>query len=368
MDELHPCKKCLLAVRGSGVSRSSEAVDWDHLVSFVIVTSRDFGAYERAIERLVADLGKRFKFFEILLIISKKNDSSERLLGRLVSLAPYTRLLIVDGYSGFDDLMVHGFRECIGDIVVMAAAEELEFLELGQLVDPIIAGSTVLRMKRPNNTIAGWLGSKLLRVITGFRVDTRFYRTLSVSRQALTELLTSPERLVFFRFTAARGIAGYKVIRVDRPRPRQRLGERLKRIDLGARLVMTAAPRLLRYAAILCALLSLSAFLGLFYSLGVWAFKSEVIEGWTSTTLLLGFWMFTQLGATSILCLGLSRLLDRNTDRADGTIVEEIASGDLFANASFLNVEPGEASDIIRTTDLVQTRPAVSGKGAVLCP
>jgi hypothetical protein len=180
--------------------------------------------------------------------------------------------------------------------------------------------------------------SRIVRAVTGFKVDTRYYRTMAVSRKLLSELLASPESLTLFRFTAP-AIDGYEIVVLDRPMLREGYRGFVRRTDLVARLVTAAAPRLLRQVGVLCALVSGGALLALIYALGVWLLKSDVMEGWTSVTSLIAIWMSVQMAAMAMLCLGLSRVLDRNAFQARNRIVDEISSGDIFQHPGLLNVE-----------------------------
>lgn len=308
------------------------------LVSLVIAAPDGLREFAPEVMRLAEQLSQRFAFFEIMLLVPAKDDDAVSLIGSLTEKGCQTRLLALGSLIGFDDASLRGYHQCIGDVVVMAAAEELAFLDLDFLIAPILGGARLVRMRRPKNTYQGWLSGRIVRAVTGFKVDTRFYRTMAINRKLLSELLASPDSLTLFRFTAA-NIPGYDVVVLDRPMLREGFRGFVRRVDLVARLVMAAAPRLLRQIGVVCALLSVGALVALCYALAIWLFRSDVIEGWTSVTSLIAIWMSVQMAAMAMLCLGLSRLLDRNAAQARFHVMDEMSSGDIFQHPGLLNVE-----------------------------
>jgi hypothetical protein len=54
---------------------------------------------------------------------------------------------------------------------------------------------------------------------------------------------------------------------------------------------------------------------------------------------MIGAWMFVQSSATSVLCLGLSRLLDGNERERKPRLVNEVTVSDLFQSSEILNVD-----------------------------
>lgn len=325
--------------------RSAEAdVNHETLVSYVIVCSEPAARHENAIAAAASYLERSFAFFEVIVIAPEADQSGEQLLAGMGELAPRTRFLRLEGVPSFDEAAALGYQECIGDIVVMTSADELDLVAPEDLVRPVVRGDRLVRVRTKRNSPWGALTSTLARAITGLEVDTRFYRSLSLNRQLLSEIMAAPQSLSLFRFTVHSVIGRQAIIDIDRPPARRGLALLLPRIELAARLAALSAPRLLRYAAFACGAAACAAFLSLLYVVGVWVFKSDVVEGWTSLTSLLGVWMMVQLGAMSLICLGLSRLIEPAVGRRTGQLVQELSSSDLFRNARLLNVDQSGAA------------------------
>ena len=92
----------------------------------------------------------------------------------------------------------------------------------------------------------------------------------------------------------------------------------------------------------MCLVLASVALFALLYVVGVWLFREEVAQGWTTMISLIALWMFIQLAATSVLCLGMSRALDRQDRARRPRLVDETTVSDLFSSSGLLNVESAD--------------------------
>lgn len=314
-------------------------IDRSFLVSLIVVATPAPRDAEARLGDLVRAIRSRYSFFEVLLIGTEDDDATRELMRRLGRDVPHIRLLQVAGSPDFDRLAMHGYQECIGDLIVLTSADEIGLLDIEAVFERLRSGVELVRLRRRRGSVLGKASSSAVRLVTGLQVDTRFHRTLGLNRTILSEILAYPEGMHLFRFTAHRLFTAQTVLETDLPRTRGGVRVALRRIDLVARLVATAAPRLLRIASAVCLALSGAALLSLLYVVGVWLFRQEVAEGWTTMISLLALWMFVQSIGTAALCLGLSRLLDRQERVRLSRLVDDTSAGDLFADPSLLNVE-----------------------------
>jgi hypothetical protein len=315
------------------------------LVSLVVVSTEGFDDLKAPLDSALADLKSRYAFFEVLLIGASGAPAAEAvhsLVSELGRSVPQLRVLQLGGEPDFDRMAMQGYQECIGDVVVMSSADEIGHINLETIIGRLRSGEELVRLRRSRGNALERFGSFMVRCVTGLHVDTRFLRTLGLNRRLMSELLARPEEIRLFRFTAHEFLGMHAVIVTDTPPARKGVGYFLNRLDLLARLIATSAPRLLRAASALCLLLSAAALMTIFYVVGVWVFRQEVVEGWTTMISLLASWMFVQLSATSALCLGLSRLLDGQERSRPPRLIDETTVSDLFSNAALLNVESAD--------------------------
>lgn len=316
-------------------------MDTGNLVSCAVVAPYGIAGRDNDIVGIATDLRQNFAFFEILIILPLiyQDTLSDTLRRELIAAAPQTRVIILDAPPHFEDIAVDAYKAALGDVVVVIDADELGARPILDLVNPILNGNRLVRLKRERSSGLGVLSSFLVKLVTGYEVDTSFCRTMALGRTLLSELLPSTERLVLFRFMLGRSPSGSVVLDTPIRQMNMGFGGIGRRADLVARLVTTATPRLLRQAAMLCGLLSFASVIAVVYVLLNLLFNPSVVEGWATTNTLIALLMVVQMGAMAAVCLGLSRMLDDSTRAATTRRVDEWAAGDLFGRTNLLNVE-----------------------------
>ena len=309
------------------------------LVSLIVVASDGGVINSQTLATVTEFLSKKFEFFELIVVATVGGEALKQLSRSLDTSIGHVRLLGIDGNADFDRLAVYGCLACIGDFVILTSIEELGLKDVDTILTGLLRGESVVRLRRRQNTVIERLASSIVRTITGLHVDTRFCKSIGMNRQTLSQLLGQPEDLHLFRFTAFGEGSGQLIAETDSPPQKVSLSQLGRRADLVARLVGNSSARLLRVASILSLLLALAALLALLYAVALWMLKRDLVEGWTTTISLMAVWMFVQMSATAVICLGVSRLIERQ-DRAKSTkVAEEITTGDLFNRADMLNVE-----------------------------
>ncbi|MCM2505985.1 glucosyl transferase [Aureimonas altamirensis] len=322
-------------------AQGPSVLDRSLLVSLIVVFDEVSAALEGDIKRAASTLRERHAFFELLLIGNGDISLTQCLVRSLSFEVPHVRFLQVADAGDFDRAAMHGYHECIGDVVILSSSDEIGAIDLAIVLEKLSSGAELVRLRRKRSSLIERTSSWLVRGLTGLEVDTRFQRTLGVGRQFLGEMLAYPEELHLFRFTVHGHSRTRVVIETHTAPSRSDVSLILRRVDLVARLIATSAPRLLRAASIACLVLSALALLSLLYVVGVWLLRNEIAEGWTTMFSFLAGWMFVQSAASAILCLGLSRLLDRQERSRPPRLIKDVTVSDLFSDTSFLNVEGG---------------------------
>ena len=317
------------------------SADQQTLVSLVVVAPVGSRVSADDLVRHATLLDQRYAFSEVLIVINDGLEEALEAVRRVAPLVAETRVLQVGEATGFDDIAISGYREAIGDLVVLTSTDELALIDLSALLAPLHDGDRLVRVRRRRADLLERAGSRLVRALTGLQVDTRYLRTLGLSRELLSELLAQPHYIQMFRFRGNALEDRQAVIKIDRPKVRGGLGTALRRLELTARLVSVAAPRLLRLSSALCATLAVASLGFVLYTLAVWLLLDDVAAGWTSLALVLGTWISVQMIATAALCLGLSRQGERQAGRG-ARVLRDVSVGELFGRARLINVEKVE--------------------------
>lgn len=322
-----------------GATAVNRPLETGALVSLIVVAAPTLRGAASAIADAVAFIAERYAFYEVLLITTDFDDSADSILEVVGRSVPHLRLLQIEGGTDFDELAIHGYQQAIGDTVVLSSSDELPHVDLELLFAPIRDGAQFVRLRRKRGSFLAMGAASVVRALTGFEVDTRYYRTLALVRQIMSELLASPDQLHLVRFTAGRFIRKQKTVEVELPPVRSSYRRLIARSELVLHLIATSSVRLLRLATAFCTLLSLGAFVAMLYPIVLWIIGWDVTEGWSSTIIMISAWACVQLAATAVICLGMSRVLERQEVHVAHRVAGDRSVGDLFGRSDLLNVE-----------------------------
>ncbi|MFK0685832.1 glucosyl transferase [Ochrobactrum sp. BD67] len=315
------------------------ALETGALVSLIVVAAPNLRGTKTSILDSVKFISNRYAFYEILLITNDTDNYADEVLEVLGREVPQLRLLQIEGGGDFDDLAIHGYQEAIGDTIILSSSDELPYIDLEMLLAPIRTGAQFVRLRRKSGSVFAKAVASVMRFLTGFEVDIRYYRTLALGRQILSDLLKIPSQLHLIRFTAVRHIRKQKTVTVELPPVRRSGKHAIARLELVLHLIAVSSVRLLRLATALCSLLSLGALVAMMYPFLLWIIGWNVMEGWSSTITMISAWACIQLAAAAVMCLGISRALELQQARTAPRVVGDRSIGDLFRSSNLLNVE-----------------------------
>ncbi|MFT6887512.1 MAG: hypothetical protein ACI87T_001334 [Planctomycetota bacterium] len=307
----------------------------DVLVSVCFPNLAPGEAAHTTLRQVAAQLDGRYRYWEILALVDANADGIDRLLIDV----PNLRLLQVRAETEFYRRRVVAASEAIGDIVAIAALDEVAHLDLMEMIEAAHTGDGIARGRRVRRSLIDPLVRTLGRA-GGFEVDTRDMQTAVYPRTLLNRLLAHPNPQLALRFVP-RG-AGLSVMRLPAlgGGHGRTLHETGRRLNLVQQLLVSAAPLVLTWVSLLSALVFvISVFFGI-YAVAAWATLSTVAPGWL--TLSLAISMTAAFLATALfgLSTGLQKLLEMVTpDRMD-EVVGERNGVDLFSQVTQeLNIE-----------------------------
>lgn len=308
----------------------------DILVSVCFAEARGGTETLVALRDLATRMAASFRYWELVLI-ADADAGFDTLMREL----PNVRLLKVRHGAPFYRRRAAAASEAIGDVVVLAAVDELEALDIVEMVETAEASGSIVIGRRGR----GSLLNPALRALggsAGFRVDARDMLTAAYPRTLLNRLLAHPDRLLALRFPPAdhslpvhwreaNGGAG----------PRRQLQEVGRRFNLVQRLMVSSAPTVLSLVVVLSLLVILSSLAFSAYAVVV-LLTSTPEPGWFTTSIVLSLTAFFLGCAILGLSMGLQKVIELLSGEVGEDIVDEQASGDLFGQViQELNVEVG---------------------------
>ena len=296
-------------------------------------------AHFDAVATMAQALDERFRFREIILIAA---ESEQQAFLSLVERVDNLRLYSVHDQTAFYQKRVIAAEEAIGDVVLLASANELASIDPVGMILRAADEQRVVLAKRNADIASRGLSAPLVMLgrAAGFQVSLRNLQTLAVPRTILNQLLshTDPDLALRFPPRDVRVPLTFSNISLDRPVPRD-AGFR-RRLALLQKLLVYLAPSVLMAVTLTSALLALMGFVYALYVLGVWIQLDDVAPGWLTLSAMLSMTAFF-LGISIMgLSLGMQQLLARTNRHHFDATATEVNRIDLFGQvASDLNVE-----------------------------
>lgn len=308
----------------------------DYLASFCVVGDRHEGLPDD-LEALIGRLAARLRYWEVILVIGERYRAEVREAGGRLAAIRNLRILIVgDGESPYRRRQIAA-AEALGDVVVVTDPEEATRLDLVDMADQALtAGQIVIGTRRRVRAEFVLLHGPI-RLMSGYRVNTRDLRTLALPRAALTRILSRPTAGIDLRFEAKRATERYVRHIVDHDDTGDRL-MRWRRLDLLVEIVSASGPRFLKGFALIALATFIAAGLFAAYAIGIVLFTDDVQPGWFTTNMALsGLTGFLSLWAT-IGSLAQARTMELMQFQKRDDVVEEIGNIAFFDGTEALNV------------------------------
>lgn len=306
----------------------------DVLISVCLTEAPDDADTLARLATLAAQLGQRFRYFELLVAIDAEHGDARTLRGIGANL----RILTLRTGISFYRRRAAVAAEAIGDIVVLTTPTELALFDIPDMVDEAIVSSAIIVGRRGRASMFDPALSALGRG-AGFRVSMRDMRTAAYPRTLLNRLLAHPDHRLALRFSPVD--AGIPV-REQLPQsliPRPREG-RLQRLKLLHRLLVSSAPAVLTVVALGGLIVTGVACAFTVYVIVVWATFDFVEPGWFTTSLALSMTALFLGIAFLGLSIGMQKLLEAVSIATDDDVVGEASTIDLFSKViKELNVE-----------------------------
>ena len=287
---------------------------------------------------LAERIDARYRYWEMLVVVDAAYSAAQE---SVMAAVPNLRFLTVRSGTSYYRKRVVAAAEAIGDIVLLAATDEIGAVNLEDMLDKARIGGCIVMARRSRARFSDPL-IRALGSASGFRATTRDMLTAVYPRTILNLILASPDRQLALRFVPREG--GIPISHVDAaegsgPAPGSWL-EIGRRLGLVQKLVVNAAPRVLTLVAALSALVFVAGLLFAAYAVAAFFMLEQVQPGWLTTSLALSL-TANFLGAAIFgLSCGLQRLLDIATPDLVGDVIDERSSVDLFSQVTKdLNIE-----------------------------
>jgi hypothetical protein len=309
----------------------------DFLVSVCFAEAPGDAPARACLRALAARLDAAWRYWEIVIVTDAAETAK---LDPLLADLPNLRVLGTRGLSEHYRRRVIGASEAIGDLVVLAALDETDHLDIPAMLDEAAETGDVIVARRDERRVLldGILG--VLGHSSGFRVQARDMQTAVLPRTLLNRLLARADRQLALRFMPRDAGVPVRYREIPQGCKPTRAGGLRRRLGIVQKLLVHSAPSVLGWVSVLSILTALGALAFAVYAVCVWLFASAVQPGWFTTSLAISLTAFFLGVAIFGLASGLLKLIDLVTPDALDDVVDERGHADLFARvAQDLNVE-----------------------------
>ncbi len=306
----------------------------DLLVSICLCDAVDTFRPE-VVNRIARDLGLRFRYWEILVMV----EAFEPEL--FDSVRNLRQLLLPNGTDSYGARALAAV-EAIGDVVVLTTTQEAAHLDLATMVENAQDSKSVTVAKRRQtgllDPLLGYFGT-----LSGYRVRSRETQSMAFPRPILNTLLTHPDTELTLRFVPAASsvpVLTLPELSQDFPRDFRDFKRRLKLLH---KLIVAVAPRLLWWVTLLSGGVFLVSLTYMVYAVLAWLTLDEVEPGWLTTSLVLSMTSAFLSTAIFALAIGLQKVIDLLLPDTGPSVLEEKSNVDLFSEVlKELNVEQSQ--------------------------
>ncbi|MCI5045889.1 MAG: hypothetical protein MRY59_00180 [Aquisalinus sp.] len=313
----------------------------DYLLSLVLVETSLPDGIGADLKPVLSNLAQAFQYWEIIIVISGIQASSQD-LGEQFANLPNVRVLCVWDRAGYYRLRTLGASEAIGDVVIISTLQEALISDLAALADKsrdagepvVISLSKALDAFSPMRTS--------LSSLTGYKLLKSDTHTAAFPRHDLNRILEMPTADLDLRFERQDAMTPRKRIAASEHKNwPARKGHFLQRFALISDLIASSAPRALSAISLLSALVAVASLLYCAYAIIVYFSGIDVQDGWLTISLVLGLTSFFLSCALGALSLGLVAILDRLSGGRQQVILEEFSNTDFFRETNDLNIDLG---------------------------
>lgn len=304
--------------------------------------------YKKILE-LQAKLDHDYWDYEILIVHAQERQSNQsQEVNKILKNIPSVRFIQLSGNVPEDVLFECGAENSIGDFVVLFeyGVDPVEIIALA--ISKCAAGSDII--VGISNYDNSWIYRGCRRIgnfalaISDYNLPKNSTNFRVLSRRAVNSVFSSGKQSQKFFMRIQSGGFEWTTFPYRSIQPlRKKLVPSLKKT---LNLVVFNSLKPLRLVSLFGFLGSLSAFGFAAYSFLVQLVKKDVVEGWTSTVLILSFFFFIQFVMLSFICEYLARLLSEQNRESPYSVLYEKNSS-VMVNRDRLNVfEEGESREV----------------------
>lgn len=294
-------------------------------------------------KKLSSQLAKQFLYYEILILTDVKK-SKENFIQEHINGCKNTRVILLNDQYQREVLEGVVLDQAIGDIVIFyEAGTDVECIYC--IADAVMNGKDFVGVRYNDSgnfsayVVLSRLFYTLIYLLTGTRIPINLSNTLGVSRNLISAILENGLPHRYLKLTNAQFCYESTILSGGGQRPKTTLRQLWERIAFGFDVLGSASPRLIKFASILALFFALLNGAYIFFVLGIYLFKSNVQEGWATTSLIMASMFSVLFFVLSVIGITCSSIMRQEIQIPRYGVVREITSSGVISTMAQTNVE-----------------------------
>ena len=309
----------------------------DYIVSVLLPISEKESNLELSINELIRIISPKYVNFEIVLIVFGENAIDIN-LNQIIENNINTLAIFLNKYSDIETAISAGLNSAIGDFTIIMDILYDPIIELPTLLEYVGSGCDILigvNIKKNSNVyvfirkiflsfLSKHLHINITPDATGFQI---------LSRAAVNAINNFSDKKRKIRFLSEQ--IGFKSIEFKYKYLGNEKSLRNK-INDGIEIIIRNSSLPLLFASRISLLISFVNFFYIFYVLFVFAYKKDVMPGWTTTSLQNSSMYFFLFLVLSIISEYISKIMSELNSNQNYIIRKEINNSELFNHRNIL--------------------------------
>ena len=307
----------------------------DYLISVASILHNDEAIVEPFVSEVVAQLSRRYRYFELVLIDNHSTDETPARLSSLLNELAGIRVIRLSRERMREIALTALLDHCIGDFVITLDCRMDPVELIPKISDMLVAGCDVVVGQNQSahsswfrgllSSFSRWLAGSILEIDTVQKTGLCH----GFTRRALNSITRIRSKSRFILYDSL--VIGYRrevLPYSQKIRTSARVEVEPLFESLSGRVQMVVAHSLLplRLAGLLGVFASLANLGYLLYIFAIAIFKRRIAEGWITTSLLNTSMFFTLFVILAILSEYLGRILEESKDQPTYFVESESSS------------------------------------------
>lgn len=311
----------------------------DNFISVGIVLTTDTKISK--IEELQKKLSENYNYFEIILLNCEFDSSSYDTLLKLLS-----NIRVLELLSSVDIEVAHTtlIENSIGDYCAIIDLEHdgiddlFNMLEYAETHDVVI-GKREKKIQSVFEAITSKIFYKTISLFTGIKIDSMYSDFFVINRKVINFITKNEDKVKFLKLLQfSNGFTKYENVYMP-------LGKKstnrtfFENINFTIDILVNNSQRLIRMATILSLGSSIFNFFYIFYVFGVYLFKVNIAQGWTSSNIYSSVVYFVLFLVLAVIGEYIRIILQNQKDTPLYEIIDEKSSVALFSDKKNIDKE-----------------------------